>query len=193
MITLDAIRTAMLSGDPYTEMDRLVQNELSAGRTTRQITNDFRPLIDEALETPGLTENGEESLLGVLDALTGDCHPDCHYKDPPNTTLPTEEEIAELPRWARVAFAARCARRVEILFPVYWLEAPHEARQTVQVAVELAEGAAANRHADSAHRESMLEAAIISIDAAEVVSLSEASVHAASSLTLPTAESCPFW
>jgi len=27
-------------------------------------------------------------------------------------TLPTEEEIAQLPRWARVAFAARCARRV---------------------------------------------------------------------------------
>lgn len=26
-------------------------------------------------------------------------------------TLPTEEEIAQLPRWARVAFAARCARR----------------------------------------------------------------------------------
>jgi hypothetical protein len=32
-------------------------------------------------------------------------------------TLPTEEEIAQLPRWARVAFAARCAARVLPLLP----------------------------------------------------------------------------
>lgn len=31
-------------------------------------------------------------------------------------TLPTEEEIAQLPRWARVAFAARCARRASAYF-----------------------------------------------------------------------------
>jgi hypothetical protein len=30
--------------------------------------------------------------------------------------IPTEEEIAKLPRWARVAFAARCARRALPLF-----------------------------------------------------------------------------
>src|SRR5687767_4117444 len=79
MITLNAVRTAILSDDPYTLMDRLVRNELSAGRTTRQITNDLNPLIDDALATPGLTEDGEESLLGVLDALTGNCHRDCQY------------------------------------------------------------------------------------------------------------------
>ena len=31
--------------------------------------------------------------------------------------LPTEDEIARLPRWAIVAFAARCARRVLPLAP----------------------------------------------------------------------------
>lgn len=33
-------------------------------------------------------------------------------------TLPTIEEIAALPRWAKVAFAARCARRILPLFKV---------------------------------------------------------------------------
>lgn len=40
--------------------------------------------------------------------------------------LPTEEEIAQLPRWARVAFAARCARRVLPLFELSWPYAPRE-------------------------------------------------------------------
>ncbi len=30
--------------------------------------------------------------------------------------IPTEKEIGQLPRWAQVAFAARCARRVQPLF-----------------------------------------------------------------------------
>ncbi len=34
----------------------------------------------------------------------------------PEPTLPTEEDIAKLPRWARVAFAARCARRALLPF-----------------------------------------------------------------------------
>ncbi len=37
--------------------------------------------------------------------------------------LPTEEEIALLPRWARVALAARCARRVLPQFARVWRDA----------------------------------------------------------------------
>jgi len=57
--------------------------------------------------------------------------------------LPTEEEIAQLPRWARVAFAARCARRVLPLFQKYWPTAPEEHVRAVRSAVEFAESAAA--------------------------------------------------
>lgn len=117
-MTLEAVRAAALALDPYEEMDQLVRAELSAGRSVRQITKAYLPILDAALETPGLTEDGEEALRGTLDALTGDCHKDCQYRDPPNPQLPSEEEIAELPRWARVAFAARCARRVLPLYSV---------------------------------------------------------------------------
>ena len=34
----------------------------------------------------------------------------------PDHQAPTEEALLGLPRWARVAFAARCARRVQPLF-----------------------------------------------------------------------------
>jgi len=50
---------------------------------------------------------------------------------------PTKEEIAELPRWAVVAFAARCARRALSLYTL-------EDRGEVARAVELAENCAAN-------------------------------------------------
>ena len=40
--------------------------------------------------------------------------------------IPTEKEIKQLPRWAQVAFAARCARRVQPLFSMFWPDAPQE-------------------------------------------------------------------
>ncbi len=45
--------------------------------------------------------------------------------------LPTKEELMTLPRWARVAFAARCAERVRPLFKHFWPEAPEEHIQAV--------------------------------------------------------------
>ncbi|HKB01581.1 MAG TPA: hypothetical protein VKD90_05145 [Gemmataceae bacterium] len=86
MISLNTLRPALLAADPYAEIDRLVRAELQAGRTTRQVFDDLNPLVDEARATPGMTVDGEEALFGALDALTGDCHPDCQYKDPPHVT-----------------------------------------------------------------------------------------------------------
>ncbi|MBP3956318.1 protein kinase [Gemmata sp. G18] len=59
--------------------------------------------------------------------------------------IPTEEEIATLPRWARVALAARCARRVLPLYQHFWLAAPVEYVAAVARAIEVAECAAAFR------------------------------------------------
>lgn len=94
MISLDTLRPALLSADPYAAVDRLVRAELAAGRTTGQIFDDLNPLVDQARATPGMTQDGEEALFGALDALTGDCHPDCQYKDRPNDTRPTKNGIA---------------------------------------------------------------------------------------------------
>src|SRR5688572_9068688 len=67
-----------------------------------------------------------------------------------DTTLPTKEEIERLPRWARVAFAARCARRVLPLFRGFWPAAPAEYAAAVERAVGFVEHAAAAA-SDNAH------------------------------------------
>jgi hypothetical protein len=57
-------------------------------------------------------------------------------------TLPTKVEIAQLPRWARVAFAARCARRALSFFHQDWPDAPKMQVELVTEAIESAERAA---------------------------------------------------
>ena len=54
--------------------------------------------------------------------------------------LPTKEEIAKLPRWARVAFAVRCAKRVR---PLFRPSRSHE-EKSVDEAIQLAETIAAD-------------------------------------------------
>lgn len=58
-------------------------------------------------------------------------------------TTPTEAEIAALPRWAKVAFAARCARRVLPLVKTFCPAAPASVLKVFEDAVEIAESAAA--------------------------------------------------
>lgn len=63
--------------------------------------------------------------------------------------VPTRDEIERLPRWARVALAARCARRVLPAFGFFWTNAPEHHRRAVERAVGVAEGAANDRAADT--------------------------------------------
>ena len=51
------------------------------------------------------------------------------------TKPPRKNDIAILPRWARVAFAARCARRVQPLFMTGWPDAPKEHVESVERAI----------------------------------------------------------
>ncbi|MFC1636331.1 hypothetical protein ACFL5Z_15990 [Planctomycetota bacterium] len=59
--------------------------------------------------------------------------------------LPTEKEIAKLPRLAIVAFAARCARRVQPLFASIWPEVPEKHKKAVTGAIKITEEIAADR------------------------------------------------
>ena len=61
-------------------------------------------------------------------------------------TIPTQKEIAQLTRWAKVAFAARCARRVLPLFQDSWPTARKDYITAVTQAVEIAERSAAASH-----------------------------------------------
>lgn len=58
-------------------------------------------------------------------------------------TLPTEAEIRQLPRWAQVAFAARCARLALPLFKQHRPDAPREHVEAIERAVRDAEESAA--------------------------------------------------
>ncbi len=110
MIAIDTVQNALRSPQPWSALDQLVQAELSVGRLTNQIHDDLTTALDDVRSAPDSSEDLEEPLLDTLDRLTGFCREDQVYRNPP--VLPTEDEIAKLPRWARVAFAARCARRV---------------------------------------------------------------------------------
>lgn len=59
------------------------------------------------------------------------------------TNIPNKEEIAQLPRWARIAFAARCVRRVQPLYEGLWPDAPQKHISAIEHAIALAERTAA--------------------------------------------------
>lgn len=54
----------------------------------------------------------------------------------------TKEELIRLPQWARVAFAARCARRVGGLFEFYWIDASKKDFRGIKRAIAVAEASA---------------------------------------------------
>jgi hypothetical protein len=58
----------------------------------------------------------------------------------------TANDLRLLPRWAVVAFAARCARRVQPGFNFFWTDAPEEYVKGVESAIAQAEQAAAGKH-----------------------------------------------
>lgn len=81
MITLESLLVSLQAGDPYNGIDSLVRSELTMGRRTREIYADLFSLAPSARRAPNFTEDAYEALMGALDALTGNCHPDCCYVD----------------------------------------------------------------------------------------------------------------
>lgn len=77
------------------------------------------------------------------------------------TYAPMEQEVLALPRWAQVAFAARCARRVLPLIPSDWKRVLVSQIQSLERAVGAAEFAAAQgaSFAPGGHTEEMAEEA----------------------------------
>lgn len=60
-----------------------------------------------------------------------------------NVGLPTRADLRVLPRWARVAYAARCAQRVQPLFVKFWPNAPERHVDAINRAIALSVDAAA--------------------------------------------------
>ncbi len=57
--------------------------------------------------------------------------------------IPSKNEIQQLPKWAQVSFAARCARRVQPLFVAFWHDAPQEHVDAIERAISVTEKVAA--------------------------------------------------
>lgn len=179
MITLNALRGALQSDQPWSELDRLVVTELSSGRTTKQVFDELHGMWKEIHNWTEVSEDGKDAFGDTLDALTGNCHKDFQYKDPPNNTLPSEEEIANLPRWARVAFAARCARRVFPLLRHFWQESPNQYASAVVHAIESAEESAILGSVDASSIESIATDAVVAAGAARTIPRAAAVARAA--------------
>lgn len=122
---------------------------------------------------PPISGNANIVLDGITVTATATVSP------PPGEQLPTEQELAALPRWARVAFVARCARRVLALFKPNWPESTEADYRTIRVAIQIAEQAAATTIVRTEARVAMLNAAEVGHKASEVVFPSEASLHVA--------------
>jgi hypothetical protein len=69
-------------------------------------------------------------------------------------------DFGSLPHWARVAFAARCARLVLQIFDVNWPDAPNERREAVATAIAVAEDSAAKARPSDRLKDSVLNAMI---------------------------------
>lgn len=93
--------------------------------------------------------------------------------------LPSRKEIKQLSRWAKVAFAARCARRVEPLYLKHWPRAPQEYVMAVERAVEVAEQAASAADAAAADAAAAAADAAYSAASAAVTNTSSASASSA--------------
>lgn len=121
---------------------------------------------------------------------------------PEQSEIPTGQDIEELPRWARVAFGARCARRVQPLVNLISEHVSIDVLAALEIGIGLTEQAAATcslEFADKARSttNSAARAASEVSDTAEVVSASpsslssfsaavnasESAVHAASFLS----------
>lgn len=63
-------------------------------------------------------------------------------------TVPTKQDIATLPRWSRVAFAALCARRALSAFTRHWPGADDKHMRQLEATVLFAENAATNERCD---------------------------------------------
>jgi hypothetical protein len=80
---------------------------------------------------------------------------------PPRRKRKTRSPLADLPHWARVAFAARCARAVLPLLSRHWPAAPAKHSRAVRLAIELAEQSAEEGRPVEGLKEAVINATIV--------------------------------
>jgi hypothetical protein len=79
-------------------------------------------------------------------------------EEPPKRKRKPGATLSDLPHWARVAFAARCARQVFPLLTQHWPEVPPKRSKAVGRAIDLAEQSAAEGRAVEGLKDAVLHA-----------------------------------
>src|SRR5688572_22714397 len=102
----ERVKAAWETPDRRGELNRVVETMAAEGYTQQALEDALEALLLE-VRAAGADDDTEEIINGVWDRLTGWCHESWHINTRASA-LPTEEEIMSLPRWARVALAARC-------------------------------------------------------------------------------------
>ena len=74
----------------------MIRLELAAGQKTKSLYEALMGMADDIDGTPGLSDAGSDALGDALDALTGMCHPNSRYSDPPELTpaVPSPRQAA---------------------------------------------------------------------------------------------------
>ncbi|VTR90898.1 unnamed protein product [Gemmata massiliana] len=138
----ERVKAAWGLSNRESELNRVVEAMASEGVTRDELDNALGQLLDEVRDA-GADDETEEIINNVGDRLHGWCH-ESRRISAETSAQPTQEEIAKLPRWAQVAFAARCARRVLPLFSHRWPDAPENYATRLTWAVEVGERSAAH-------------------------------------------------
>ena len=106
MITLEAVRAAVLSELPWEKLDDLVRAEIVGGRRVKDIAADFAALANDVWEAPGLSDDGQDAFGDTYDALIGNCTRSSRYTDPPAAPLnPARPGVEPVGPAGRVEFA----------------------------------------------------------------------------------------
>lgn len=110
MNVLERMRTAWAAPDRTRELNRTTEALAAEGATRDELDEALGALLDE-VRAAGADDATEEIINEVGDRLHGWCVGKrlivAHQ-----AALPSLEEVLHLPRWARVALAARCLRRL---------------------------------------------------------------------------------
>ena len=122
---------------------RLKLYRRGSGELRNQIDNQFwnARLSIEERATAFIRANA--ASFSVLDDVLRETEPSSKTPPSPEPSRP-RTAIGQLPHWARVIFAARCARHVERLFDLNWPGAAPQRRASLSRVILMAESSAAN-------------------------------------------------
>jgi hypothetical protein len=112
------------------------------------IPNEFEPSSAEIVDAPGKRTRAFGTPVELVAAGPPleiiEAPPRGPKPDPDRSLVPTEAELANLPRWARLGFAARCARRLLPLLSPDKGASQSELVSTIAALVTAVEQSAAN-------------------------------------------------